>query len=41
MLLQSGEKNEGMGRVGKVAGETCAIAEQGVIAAGTSLPSAH
>lgn len=39
MLLQSGEKNEGMGRVGKVEGETCAT--QGVIAARTSLPLAH
>lgn len=41
MLLQSGEKNERMGRVGKMVGETWAIAEQGVIAARTSLPLAH
>lgn len=41
MLLQSGEKNEGMGRVGEAVGETCAMAEQGVTAARTSLPLAH
>lgn len=41
MLLQSSEKNEGMGRVVKVEREMCAIAEQGVIAARTSPPLAH